>query len=52
VSYFTAESFCEKHLFREFLKKNSFNAPLSMGISEHTDDTALDDVRVPAIVWS
>ena len=50
VPYKTAESFCEKHLFREFLKNNGFNVPWSIEITESTDDKTLECVQLPAII--
>ena len=50
IPYHTAESFCEKHLFRAFLKNNGFNVPWSMEITADTDASALENLQLPAIV--
>lgn len=41
VPYETAESFCNKNIFRKFLEKNGFNVPRSVEIY---DKTAIGDV--------
>lgn len=50
VPYIAANSFCEKHLFRKFLKQYGFNVPRSIEISKITDDSVLDNIQMPVIV--
>lgn len=50
VPYYTAESFCEKHLFRDFLNKNGFHVPWAMEIAADSPDDALSYMQLPAIV--
>ena len=50
VPYETAKSFCEKHLFRSFLRKNGFHVPMSQKIDETSTPDMLEGMRYPIIV--
>lgn len=51
IPYKTAQSFCEKHLFREFLVSNGFNVPRSIQVDSETKVSEVADwISFPAIV--
>ena len=50
IPYTTAKSFCEKNLFRRFLKNNHFSVPGCVGIMKDTATDAISVLRLPIIV--
>lgn len=52
IPYHVARSFCEKHLFRAFLKEHGFNVPGSVEIPAGSSDLAslVSGLRYPIIV--
>lgn len=50
VPYEIANSFCNKNLFRVFLKNNGFNVPASVEISKTSDVSVIKNLGYPIIV--
>lgn len=52
MDYNIVRHFCEKHLFREFLKRNGFNVPRSVEIciNSHFDPKIISGLHFPVIV--
>lgn len=50
ISYNIAKCFCEKHLFREFLKLNGFNVPGSIKIDKNSNLESISQLEFPIIV--
>lgn len=52
MDYNIVRHFCEKHLFREFLKRNGFNVPQSVEISANSifDSKKMSGLQFPVIV--
>lgn len=52
MEYNAARCFCEKHLFRSFLKQNGFNVPgsISLDLSENSDLSSLSSLSLPLII--
>lgn len=50
VPYEVADSFCEKHLFREFLRENGFNVPQSVEIGNESTTADLEGLEYPIII--
>lgn len=52
MNYDVVRHFCEKHLYREFLRNNGFNVPQSVKVKVPYDNKAIDysNLRFPVIV--
>lgn len=50
VPYKVAEAFCNKNLFREFLKRNGFNVPGSVEIDVDSDPSVVEGLSFPIII--
>lgn len=50
IPFSTAESFCNKHLFRKFLTENGFNVPMSVEMNNQSISSVLDGFTFPVII--
>ena len=50
VPYKVAEAFCNKNLFREFLKRNGFNVPGSVEIDVNSESNVVEGLHLPIII--
>ena len=50
VPYHVAEAFCNKNLFREFLKTNGFNVPGSIEIGANSESSIVEELCLPIII--
>lgn len=50
VPFEIAESFCNKNLFREYLKNNGFNVPKSVAITPFSETDAVANLKFPIII--
>lgn len=50
VPYHVAKAFCEKHLFRDYLKTHGFHVPHAVELTADSDETALGDLQLPIII--
>ena len=50
ISYDIAKCFCEKHLFRKFLKLNGFNVPSSIKIDKNSNVESISQLELPIII--
>lgn len=50
IPFETANAFCNKHLFRKYLRERGFNVPQCVELTRNSNATEIKDLRFPVII--